>query len=46
MTDVSIVSCASYEEAEVEKADKSQGAALFRLAAQKLKALLKEDEIR
>ena len=34
------------QEETVEKADKSQGAALFRLAAQKLKALLKEEEIR
>ena len=34
------------EQETVEKVDKSQGAALFRLAAQKLKALLKEDEVR
>lgn len=33
------------EQEAAVKADKSQGAALFRLAAQKLKALLKEDEI-
>ena len=33
------------EQETVEKADKSQGAALFRLAAQQLKSLLKEDEI-
>jgi len=37
---------AELEQETVEKADKSQGAALFRLAAQKLKVLLKEDEIR
>ena len=37
---------ADLEQETVEKADKSQGAALFRLAAQKLKAHLKEDEIR
>ena len=36
---------AELEQETVEKADKSQGAALFRLAAQKLKAHLKEDEI-
>ncbi|MBQ7016527.1 MAG: sugar phosphate isomerase/epimerase [Firmicutes bacterium] len=37
---------AELEQETVEKADKSQGATLFRLAAQKLKVLLKEEEIR
>ncbi|MBR6683112.1 MAG: sugar phosphate isomerase/epimerase [Firmicutes bacterium] len=37
---------AELEQETVEKADKSQGETLFRLAAQKLKVLLKEEEIR